>query len=332
MEAPTPPVVSEPTVCVPAVSVIMPAYGVADLVGEALASLQRQGFADWEAIVVDDGSPDDVAGALAAFAGDARIRLLRTDNRGVAVARNRGIAAARAPLIAFLDGDDAYEPDYLAVMVDAIADPGVGLVSCDATIVGQVAMAGQLFSARTAQVPPVTLARVLSRTFNVFTAAMVRRDAVTAVGGYDPGMRTAEDFDLWVRILEAGWRASYVARPLVRYRRRPGSLSSDRTGMLPMVALVYAKAKERLAGRPEAALAERMRVYVERVIAWEAGDAMIREGRVREGLELLRQSGAGGRSARWRVAMPLMRAVPSLAGPLLRYRWRQQEGTAPSER
>jgi hypothetical protein len=70
-----------------------------------------------------------------------------------------------------------------------------------------------------------------------------------------------------------------------------------------------------------------MRRRIEREITWEAGDAMIRDGRVHEGLKLLRESGAARRSPKWWLAMPLMRAVPSLARPLLSYRWRQYEGT-----
>lgn len=317
MQAPTP----------PAISVIVPAYGLADLVGEALQSLQRQTFADWEAIVIDDGSPDDVAGALARFAADPRIRLLATDNQGVSVARNRAIAASRAPLIALLDGDDIYEPDYLATMQAAIeAEPRVGFVGCDALFFGSTAMAGRRFSAQTPQEPPVTLERVLRRTFNVFTAGMMRRAAFDAIGGYDPALRTAEDFDLWVRMLVAGWVGRYVPEPLVRYRRRAGSLSAGWVAMLPMVARVYAKAEDALAGRPEAATAGEMRGLVEREIVWETGDAMIREGRVREGLALLRKSGAYRRSPRWRLAMPLLRVMPGLARPLLSYRWRQYEG------
>jgi glycosyltransferase involved in cell wall biosynthesis len=316
-----------PEAAVPAVSVIVPAYGVADLVGEALASLQRQSFTDWEAIVVDDGAPDDVAGAVARFAGDPRIRLLATDNRGVAVARARAIAAARAPILALLDGDDLYEPDYLARMAATIGeDARIGFVCCDATLFGAVARDGQAYSERTAQVPPVTLARVLTRDFNVFTAAMMRREAYDGVGGYDPALRTAEDFDLWIRILEAGWTAHYVPRRLVRYRRRAGSLSAGVAAMLPMVAQVYAKAERRLAGKPEAAIATRMRGEIERTIAWETGDAMIRDGRVREGLALLHESGADRRSPRWRIAMTLLQAMPSLARPILSYRWKQQQG------
>ena len=200
---------------------------LADLVGETLRSLQAQGFTDWEAIVVDDGAPDDVEAALRPFAGDPRIRLLKTDNRGVAIARNRAIAHARAPLIALLDGDDLYEPDYLGD--HGARDRGgrrarlrlVATPSISATI---RAPAGA-FSEFSSQVPPITLARVLRREFNVFTACILRKAAFDAVGGYDGTLRAAEDFDLWLRLLEAGWRGDYVPRPLARYRRRAGSLS-----------------------------------------------------------------------------------------------------------
>src|SRR5690606_11651153 len=90
---------------VPRIAVIVPAFGVAHLLGAALDSLQAQSFTDWEAIVIDDGAPDDVAGAVAPYLGDSRIRFLQTENRGVSAARNRAIAAARAPLVALLDGD-----------------------------------------------------------------------------------------------------------------------------------------------------------------------------------------------------------------------------------
>src|SRR5689334_15629547 len=120
-----------PDTAAPAVSVIVPAYNVAHLLGETLASIQAQTRGDWEAIVIDDGSPDDVVSVFTRFAHDPRFRLLRTDNGGLATARNRAIAAARAPLVALLDGDDIYAPDYLERMLPAIeADPSLGFVSC----------------------------------------------------------------------------------------------------------------------------------------------------------------------------------------------------------
>ncbi|WP_157216910.1 glycosyltransferase family 2 protein [Flavisphingomonas formosensis] len=310
----------------PAISVIIPAYGLARYVAESLSSLQAQSFANWEAVVVDDGAPDDVKGALAPFSADPRVRLLQTDNGGVSVARNRGVAAARSGLIALLDGDDIYEPNYLERMVAALkADPGLGFVCCDATYFGSPIRLGRLFSDYCAQETPITLDKVLRRRFNVFTAATIRRTAFEAVGGYDTLLRTAEDFDLWVRMLGAGWSAAYLPEPLVRYRRRAGSLSSDTLGMLRMTRIVYEKAAEALPERPEAATATAMAEQIGRQIQWEEGELLIRSGQVAAGLRLLDSSGVERRSLRWRIAMPLMRALPSIAKPMLDYRRRQYE-------
>ena len=240
--------------------------------------------------------------------------------------RNRAIGHARAPLIALLDGDDLHDPDYLAVMVPAIeADARLGFVSCDALYFGDDPRAGRRFSEFSPQVPPVTLARVLRREFNVFTACILRKAAFDAVDGYDGTLRAAEDFDLWLRLLEAGWRGDYVPRPLARYRRRAGSLSRQTVALMAALARVYRSAAVRLGDSPEGKIAEEMRARIEREAAWDEGDALIRAGRVREGLRVLRAARAWERSGRWRLAMPLMMIVPALARPILRGRQRWNE-------
>ncbi len=312
---------SEPS---PAVSVIVPAWGVAHLVGEALKSLQAQHFSDWEAVVVDDGAPDDVAGAVAPFAAsDPRIRFLGTDNVGVSAARNRAIAASGAPLIALLDGDDQYRPDYLERMVATIrAAPDLGLVSCDATYTGQPSREGRRFSEYHAQAGAPTLAAVLDRRFNVFVAAIMRRETFDAAGGFDESLPAAEDFDLWIRILEQGWRVAQVPEPLAIYRRRPGSLSSATHQLRLSTARVYETAATRLAGRPEAAIASAMAERMRLEAGWVEGEELVIAGRISAGLRLLEDSRASRRSRRWRMMMGLFRAVPSLAGPVLRWRRR----------
>lgn len=305
----------------PAVSVIVPAYGVAHFLSEALGSLQAQDFADWEAVVIDDGAPDDVAGAVAKFASDPRIRLVETDNGGLATARNRAIAAARAPLIALLDGDDLFEPGYLGAMVSAIeADPQIGFVTCDAVNFGIAEREGHLFSRHAPQVEPVTLDRVLSRAFNVYIGSVMRRAAFEAVGGFNTVLRSAEDLDLWIRLLEAGWKGAYVARPLGRYRRRPGSMSWDERSLLRWTEQVYLEAVARLGARPERAAAQAELDRVRRELRWIEGETLIREGRMREGVAVLTEAGADQRSPRWRLAMPLMRLAPWLAPILMRAR------------
>lgn len=306
----------------PTVSVIVPAYGVAHLVGETLDSLIAQTFDDWEAIVVDDGAPDDVEGALARFGHESRIRLIKTDNGGLSVARNRAIAVARGELIALLDGDDLYEPTYLETMSAAIlADPGLGFVTCDATYFGD-SRVGKRFSQHVPQIDPISLEKVLRREFNVFITSMIRRSAIDEVGGFNPELRSAEDFDLWLRIMERGWRAAYVNAPLSRYRRRAGSLSSQTQNLLRSVIRVYEMSEHRLSMRPEAAVAHEMRVKVQRDLACLEGEALVLAGRAREGMRRLIEGKPWTKSTKWYLAMPVLVAIPGVARPVLAARAR----------
>jgi cellulose synthase/poly-beta-1,6-N-acetylglucosamine synthase-like glycosyltransferase len=299
--------------------VIVPAYGVAGFLAEALSSLWAQSFVDWEVVVVDDGDRIGVAAAFAPFGSDARMRLLQTDNAGVSTARNRAVAAARADVIAFLDGDDLYERDYLARMLQALQDdPALGFVTCDAQLFGAGVRRARLYSEAHPIQGPLTLERVLTRQVNVFTAAVVRRSAFQSVGGFDAHLRAAEDLDLWIRLLALGWRGAVVPAPLVRYRRREGSLSSNVRALLAGCCAVYAKAAAMLAGRPEAAAAQTVGRHYAQRLAWAEGEALIIEGRVSAGLALLRD--AGVRSRRWRLAIAMMRRAPWVAAPLLRLR------------
>lgn len=302
----------------PQLSVIVPAYGVAHLVGEALRSLQAQSRGDWEAIVVDDGARDDVEGALEPFAGDPRIRLLKTDNGGLSAARNRAMAIARAEWIALLDGDDIYEPHYVRTMLAAVERSSeIDFLTSDAVYFG-ADREGQRFSRFNLQSGPLTLGSVVRRDFNIFVGCTIRRDAIRAIGGFDPALRSAEDLDLWVRLLAAGYRGGYVAEPLVRYRRRAGSLSSDGRAMAAGTRAAYEKFVDLLEARPEQADARRILARLDHEQAWRDGESLILKGHARHGLRLI---GEGERrSLRWQVAMPMMRLFPALARPMLQAR------------
>lgn len=314
----------------PAVSVIVPAYGVAHLLGEALRSLQAQEFQDWEAIVVDDGAPDDVASAFAPFAADTRFQLLETDNRGLATARNRAIAASRAPLICLLDGDDLYEPSYLDRMTAAItADPGLGFVCCDAFVFGAGHRVPRKYSSLYPMEGEITLERVLDRTFVIFVGTMFRRGAIEQIGGFDGALAACEDLDAWIRLLSAGWRATHVAAPLARYRRRRGSMSSHTRSMLEASCTMYDKAARSLQGRSEQAVAQRMLAMCQRKLRWLDGEDLILAGSVSDGL--LRLTDAQERSLRWRIALDIMRRAPQAAATLIKLRaW--LPGHAPANR
>jgi glycosyltransferase involved in cell wall biosynthesis len=116
----------------PLVSVVVPCYNRSHFIERAVESVRSQTLQDWELIIVDDGSSDDIVGALAAYQDDDRIRLVRhAHNRGEPAARNTGIAAARGRFIAFLDSDDVWMPMKLARQAEAVlADPEPDFVFC----------------------------------------------------------------------------------------------------------------------------------------------------------------------------------------------------------
>lgn len=115
----------------PQISVILPAFNVADHIAAAIASLKAQRLANFEAIVIDDGSVDTTAAvAQAAIMGDARFRMIRQANRGLSGARNVGLDLARAPVIGFLDADDRFDPDFLLALHTDLSASGADWVAC----------------------------------------------------------------------------------------------------------------------------------------------------------------------------------------------------------
>jgi glycosyltransferase involved in cell wall biosynthesis len=303
----------------PRAAVIVPAYGVAHLVGEALASLRAQTLAEWECVVIDDGSPDDVAGAVAPFLADPRIRLLATPNRGVSAARNRAIAATSAPYIALLDGDDRLRPGYLERTVAALdADPDARLVTCNARIFGAVARERPCFVGQSER---GTLAPVLDRSFGVYIGTTFRRADFEAIGGFDEAMAQAEDFDLWVRLMLLGGHARYLDEVLGDYRVRPGSASASAERMLHGNIRVYEKALAQLHGRPEEPLVRRLLADSRRALAFEHAIDRIIDGDAARGLDQLRSSSDLSGPV-WTAALAAWRVFPGLARPMLRWRRR----------
>lgn len=313
----------------PRVAVIVPAYGVAHLVGEALTSLQQQTLSEWECIVIDDGAPDDVGAAVTPFLADPRIRFLATTNGGVSTARNRAVAASTAPLIALLDGDDLFRPAYLETMVDILeADSTVRLATCNARIFGAVSRERTCVESKQGTRDGVrgSLADVLDRSFNVYIGTTFRRADFDAVGGFDTTMAQSEDFDLWVRLMLRGGQAYYVDEVLGDYRVRPGSASSNAGRMLLGNIRVYEKALAALReSQPEHQLVSSLLVESRSALSFEHAMDRIIDGDTRKGLaelrDVVRAGGMVGGPV-WRLAFAVWQVVPWLARPMLR--WRRQ--------
>lgn len=196
----------------PDVTVVIPCYRGRRFIAEAVASVLTQEGGTTEVVVVDDGSDDDSAAAVEGIA-DRRVRLLRHDvNRGIAAARNTGLKAARADLIAFLDQDDWWLPGRLASQLGTLAVQRAGDV---ALVFGEMDVVDR--RGRSRAVPPRVprdlpalsgtklLARLVADNFVPLGASMIRRHCLEAAGPFDESIcGGSDDFDMITRLAEHG--------------------------------------------------------------------------------------------------------------------------------
>ncbi len=259
-------------------SVVIPAFNAARTIRAAVGSTLRQSVPVLEVIVVDDGSTDATAQVVAGI-DDPRVRLVSRANGGPSAARNAGIAAARGEWVAFLDADDLWLPRYVETATAALGRAtNPGFAYTDAYVFdagrGQVKQG----SAMDALDPPPPdrasfLAALLRRNF-VFTSATVPAAVLAAVGGYDESLPLSEEYDLWLRILVAGFDPVWIGGRLAIYRMHPGQTSHQILAMKRTAARVYQRLPEQDMPSAEArrALLER-RAAAEREVAVVAGQA-----------------------------------------------------------
>jgi glycosyltransferase involved in cell wall biosynthesis len=172
----------------------------AHLLPRAIESLLTQTLRDIEVLVVDDGSTDDTEAVVTAIE-DPRVRYLKLDHVGIARSLNRGLELARADVVAVQDADDVSLPTRLERQLEALEEnPGAAVVGC---LMREVDDDGAELRRRRLPIATGDVGRALMR-FNPIpnTAAAFRRDAVQAIGGYDPRYRLAVDYDLWLRLAE----------------------------------------------------------------------------------------------------------------------------------
>lgn len=227
----------------PTVSVVIPVYNAASYVREALDSILAQTFTDYEVIVVNDGSADGDELERILESHPVPIVYVRQENKGVSAARNAGIKMARGEFYAQLDADDQWEPDYLRVQVSMLLDdPSVALVYPNAVIVGDSSAAALEYMSVNPSEGAVTFESLIRQVCIVMTCVTARMNAIIEAGMFDESLRRCEDFDLWLRIIKNGGRIIYHRQLLARYRRRWGSLSSDRVLMTSSLLAVLEKA------------------------------------------------------------------------------------------
>lgn len=209
----------------PAVSVVVPTYGHADLVEATLESVFAQSFGDLEVVVVNDGSPDDTGERLAPWVEAGRIRYVEQTNAGQGAARNRGLRMARGRYVAFLDDDDLWPPDKLAWQVDALRrDPEAVMVY------GYHAKLHPDGRLETDDPIPFRPSGRVHRDFRLRNwllspgQTLMRTAAVRSLDGFDPEIWGSDDWDLYVRLSALG-RFVFEPRVALHYRLHEANAS-----------------------------------------------------------------------------------------------------------
>jgi glycosyltransferase involved in cell wall biosynthesis len=207
-----------------AVSVVVPTRNRRRLLQDTVHSVLRQRDVEVQVVVVDDGSEDDTVAWLATHR-DPRVTVVDNGGRGVASARNAGIDRADRPLVAFCDDDDLWAPDKLALQLEAMR---AGSAAWSAT--GAVSIRGNDLRPLLPDHPPrsgdlqdLLLAR--NRISGGASSVVVLRSLLLEVGGFDPSLSTAADWDCWIRLAVAP--IATVDLPLVANRLGTGNMSSD---------------------------------------------------------------------------------------------------------
>lgn len=208
------------------VSVIIPAHNAASTLAETLESLLAQTYPHWEAIVVDDGSTDETLAIAGHFARqDARFQVLSQPQAGVSTARNNGITQARFDWLLFLDADDWILPQHLEKLAGAIKTGSkLEVVYCGWSYVTPTGE--QVFGELGGPVGDL-FAQHAAYCFSVIHTYLVSRELVERAGGFDPALRTCEDWDLWQRVARSGTHFGLVQEKLALYRIRPGSATHN---------------------------------------------------------------------------------------------------------
>jgi glycosyltransferase involved in cell wall biosynthesis len=260
----------------PEVSVVIPLYNKGPYIARALNSVLAQTFQDFEVIVVDDGSTDDGAAVVRGF-DDPRIRLIQQENRGVSAARNRGIEAARAELVAFLDADDEWLPRHLMTVLrlrDRYPEAGAygtayyvkekgsaAHVASFCDDIPQEPWEGLLpsyFKAVALGAPPISASTVA-----------IPRCLLKEIGGFNTDMWRGEDLDLWGRIalrypIAFSWDGMGI------YHTEAINRACNRTELIGENTAILTAKEALKAGKVPPVVQEDFQEYITRLQIWEA--------------------------------------------------------------
>ncbi|MFN8546450.1 MAG: glycosyltransferase family A protein [Candidatus Eisenbacteria bacterium] len=317
----------------PLVSVIIPVHDRVAEARRAAVSVLAQSYRPIEVVVIDDGSNEDLAGALADLLAmhpadhpSVSMTLRRQHNTGPAGARNRGIEVSRGPLVAFLDSDDEWHATKLERQVAFLAQSAnAGFCYCQVRV-----QRGDHWVVKPSE--PQTYDALLRQQNRIAPSALlVRRDAIEKSGPFRAGLRVVDDWEFLLRLTAHAWGA-FLAEPLVTMHRAGNNITDDVVAQQLERAQLYEQfEREGFPREPRPDLARQGFLY----FSLRAADAMARAGRWREARRqygaVLRQAPAVGIVAgewdptrRRRVARDLIAPYAKLVRAI----WKSRGGSA----
>ncbi|MEZ8859698.1 glycosyltransferase family 2 protein [Vibrio sp. 10N.247.311.51] len=219
------------------VSIIVPTHNVSAFIQETIDSVKAQSYTNWELIVVDDCSSDNTFDILERIAAtDSRIIILSNEfNSGAGEARNKGICVSKGRYIAFLDSDDLWMPDKLSKQICFMSKNNAAISHTSYSFVDEssVIRKGYVKVSKA-----VDLFDNLKRTEIGTSTAIIDTSIIGRNFRFSP-MRARQDIKLWVELLGKGYLSHGLDEPLVKYRVRAGSVSSNKFKMLYVTFNVY---------------------------------------------------------------------------------------------
>jgi len=232
----------------PRVSIVIPSFNTADLIAACLDSVFAQTFQDFEAIVVNDGSPDtpELEKVLQPYLD--RIVYIKQVNKRAAGARNTAIAKARGEFLAFLDSDDTWLPNHLeSQMKQFEADPALGLVYANAVLVGDATRHIEFMEKCPSTGEAGFEALVVERCQIPVSTVVASKAAIVKAGGFDESLVRCDDYDMWLRTAFYGGRVGYNQQVQACLAEgRPGSLGVSRAKMAEAYWMILEHADQNL--------------------------------------------------------------------------------------
>ena len=210
----------------PRVSIIIPAYKIARFIAETLETILTQTFADYEIIIINDGSPDtpELEKTLKPF--QEQIIYARQSNGGASKARNLAICLARGELFAFLDGDDLWFPEHLEKLVKFLDENRLEMVYSDAVLFGEAMFEGKLYSDDAPSNGEITPECLIAAECNVITSGtIVKKNCLEKFDLFDVSLTRMQDFDMWFRLARNCVKIGFSDQVTVKYRVHTTSLS-----------------------------------------------------------------------------------------------------------